>query len=158
MIIQIDDWKFQVFTVTNRRYYAREWEDRCQCAWCRNFCRGVDTAYPSLRGFLDQFGVHVEAPDEMMAYTPTLCHGYYAVCGEILERGNGDIMIDGVAVSPQTGEEAMVNTTMDSPTFFLQVGCMMLPWVLDEPMEEADSPARGKKFLQRLLSRWIEEA
>lgn len=157
MIIQIDDWKFQVFTVSNRRYYAREAAEHCTCAWCRNFYQSVDGEYPNLRPFLDRFGIHIEAPDEMLAPNPTLCDCYYGVMGEILEWGSGDILVDGVAISPQTREEAMVNTEMEGPVFFLQVGTMMLPWVLDEPMEESESPAKSQNYIQRLLRRWITE-
>ena len=157
MIIQIDDWKFQVFTVSNRRYYAREAAEHCTCAWCRNFYESVDGQYPNLRPFLERFGVHIEAPDEMMAPNPTLCDCYYGVCGEILKQGSGDIWVDGVSVSPLTLEEAMVDTHMDGPVFFLQVGCMMLPWVLEEPMDAAESPEKEKNFIQRLLRRWITE-
>ena len=157
MIIQIDDWKFQVFTVSNRRYYAREAREHCTCAWCRNFYESVDGQYPELRSFLDRFGVHIEAPEEMMAPTPNLCDCYYPVCGEILRQGSEDITVNGVTVSPLTREEAMVNTEMEGPVFYLQVGCMVLPWVLDEPMEETDSPAKSQNFIQRLLRRWITE-
>lgn len=157
MILQIDDWKFQIFEVATRKHYARQLAEHCQCAWCRNFYEAVDGAYPNLRPFLDRFGVHIEAPEEMMAFTPTLCINYYAVCGEILERGGEDIVIDGVTVTPQTWEEAKVNTALSEPCFFLEAGCMTLPWVLGEPMEEADSPAKGKNFIQRLLGRWISD-
>ena len=157
MIIQIDDWKFRVLTVSNRRYYVREVAEHCTCAWCRNFYQSVDDQYPDLRSFLDRFGIHIEAPAELLAPNPMLCSCYYGVYGEILEQGSGDILVNGVAISPQTPEEAMVNTDMEGPIFFLQVGCMTLPWVLDEPIEEAESPAKSQNFIQRLLRRWITE-
>ena len=105
---------------------------------------------------MEQFGLRLDAPDEMIALTPTLCSNYYAVCGSILEGGAEPITVDGITVEPQLSGEAMVNTTLD-PVFFLYVGCMELPWVLDEPMEQADSPAKRKNPIQRLLSRWITE-
>lgn len=157
MILQIDDWKFQVFDIATRKYYARELAAHCDCAYCRNFYETVDGEYPEMRGFLARFGVHIEAPDEMMSFTPTRCSNYYAVCGKILEQGEGPISISGVPVEPQTAEEAMVNTDCPGPCFFLCVGCMTLPWVLDEPMEDADSPAKGKDPIQQLLGRWITD-
>ena len=157
MIIQIEDWRFQVFTVSNRRYYAREATEHCTCAWCRNFYQSVDARYPDLRSLLDRFGIHIEAPEESMAFSPTLCSNYYSVCGEILQWGSGDILVNGVSVTPETEEQSGVDVDRDGPVFFLRVGPMTLPWVLDEPMEEADSPAKGKAFVQRLLQRWITE-
>ena len=156
MVIRIADWEFQIFEVTNRKYYAEQKRDRCDCAWCRNFYQSVDQAYPELRGFLEQFSVKVDAPDEMMAFTPTLCSNYYAVCGKILRRGEEPFSVNGVSIEPQTMQEAMVNTSLD-PVFFLYVGCLSLPWVLPEPMKEADSPAKYKNPIQRLLGRWITE-
>ena len=157
MIVELGDWKFQVFEVTNRKYYAEQYQDRCDCGWCRNFYKSIDSAYPNLCPFLSKFGVRVDAPDEMIAFTPTLCSNYYAVCGSILQRGEEPIVVDGLAIEPQTHQEAMVNTTLD-PVFFLYVGCMNLPWVLDEPMEQANSPAKSRNPIQRLLGRWITEA
>jgi len=156
MIVELGDWKFQVFEVTNRKYYAEQYHDRCDCAWCRNFYASVDKNYPNLRGFLNKFGVKVDAPDEVIAFSPTLCSNYYAVCGSILNRGEEIITVDGIAIEPQFSQEAIVNTTLE-PVFFLYVGCMDLPWVLDEPMEQSDSPAKRKNPIQRLLYRWITE-
>ena len=157
MIVKIDGWVVRVFPMENRKYYAREVADHCQCAWCRNFYSSVDGTYPQLRPFLEQFGVHIEAPDEMIALSPTLCAGYYAVCGEILERGEDDLLLDGLSVMPLAWSEAKVDTLMEEPLFFLRTDWMTLPWVLEEPMNEADSPAKGKNFIARVLSPWITE-
>lgn len=156
MILEIDGWKFQVFDVTTRKYYAREVADHCTCATCRNFYQTVDTVYPELRPFLARFGAHVEAPEEMISFSPTLCSNYYGICGQILKRGEGPILLDGICVEPQSAEEAMVNTELE-PCFFLYVGTMTLPWVLGEPMETAESPAQAQNAISRLLGRWISD-
>ena len=93
MILEIDGWKFQVFDVTTRKYYAREVADHCTCATCRNFYQTVDQVYPELRPFLARFGVHVEAPEEMMTPIQTICDCYYTVCGKILEAGEEPIAV-----------------------------------------------------------------
>ena len=157
MVLRLKDWEFHVFDVTTRKYYARQKADRCDCAWCRNFYRTVDGSYPELRSFLQRFSVHVDAPDEMISFTPTLSSAYYAVCGSIIKRGEESFEINGLTVEPQSDTEAMVNTELDGPVFFLYVGCMDVPWVLNEPKEEAQSPAMGRNPIQRLLSRWITE-
>lgn len=156
MILTIDDWKFQIYSVATRKYYARELAEHCTCATCRNFYTAVDQTYPELRGFLRKFGVEVEAPDEMMAYTPTLCANYYAVCGTILERGQGSIQVGDTLVTPMTQEEAMANTWLSEPLFFLSVDTMRLPWVLKEP--PAEGPSGEKDTVSRILGRWITES
>lgn len=157
MILQFDDWKFRIFEVATRKYYAREVSEHCECAYCRNFYASVDLKYPEMRPFLKEFGVHIEAPDETISFGPTMCANYYAVSGSILERGTGPIYVSGVPIDPETCTEAMVNTECPDPCFFLNVGCMTLPWVLDEPMEQAQSPASERNPVQRLLRRWITE-
>ena len=158
MVLQIDDWYFKVFEVATRKYYAKRMADHCDCAWCRNFYAAVDNTYPELRNFLDGFGVRPEAPTEIMSFTPTMSAEYYAVCGEILDRGEEKyIEIDGLRIEPLTAQEAMVNCSCQEPVFFLYVPCKTLPWVLEEPMEEAQSPAKGKAYVQRLLQRWISD-
>lgn len=157
MILEIDGWKFQVFDVTTRKYYAREVAGHCTCAACRNFYKTVDTSYPQLRPFLARFGVHVEAPEEMLAPIPTLCDCYYVVCGKILERGESEIAVGNTQVSPQTWDEALVDTDMEEPYFFLFVSPLNVPWVLDEPMEKIDTPEKEQSAIARILGRWIQE-
>ena len=157
MILEIDGWKFQIFDVTTRKYYAREVADHCTCATCRNFYQTVDTVYPELRPFLGQFGVHVEAPDSMSAPIQTVCDCYYSVCGKILEAGEEPISIGNTVVYPQTWEDAMVNTEMDQPYFFLFVSPLNVPWVLEEPMEAIDTPEKEQDAIARILGRWIQE-
>ena len=157
MVLQVNDWQFQLFEVTQRKYYARERLEHCTCAWCRNYYESVDAKYPDLRPLMERFAVDIEAPCEMIALSPTLCNAYFAVSGKIIKRGEGPILVDGLTVEPLESGESMVNFQEDWPVFFLYVSYMTLPWVLDEPMEEADSPAKGQKFVQRLLSRWITE-
>lgn len=155
MILEIDDWKFRIFDVTTRKYYAREVAEHCQCAYCRNFYASVDAAYPELRPFLNRFGIHIEAPEEMLSFRPTLCSNYYTVCGEILETGDEPINIGNISIEPMTPEDALVDTDLD-PCFVLYVSTMNLPWVLDEPMDSADSPAKEQDAISRLLRRWMQ--
>ena len=157
MILEIDGWKFQVFDVTTRKYYAREVSDHCTCATCRNFYQTVDKVCPELRPFLARFGVHVDAPDQMTAPIQTMCDCYYTVCGKILEEGDEAITVGDTKVYPQTWEEAMVNTEMDEPYFFLFVSPLTVPWVLDEPMDPIDTPEKEQDTIARILARWITE-
>ena len=157
MILEIDGWKFQVFDVTTRKYYAREVAGHCTCATCRNFYQTVDKVYPELRPFLAQFGAHVEAPEEMSAPIQTMCDCYYAVCGSILEAGEEPITVGSTQVHPCSPEEAMVNTEMDEPYFFLYVSPLTVPWVLEEPMEAIDTPEKEQNIISKILAKWIQE-
>ena len=156
MILEIDGWRFQIYDVATRKYYAREAAEHCTCAICRNFYKTVDSRYPELRSFLARFGVHMEAPDEMVSFSPTLCANYYSVCGRILERGEGPIPLGDASAEPLTAEEAMIEPALE-PCFYLYISTMSLPWVLDEPMETAKLQDKERNNISRLLGRWIQE-
>ena len=156
MILEIDGWKFQVFDVTTRKYYAREVAGHCTCATCRNFYKTVDRVYPELRPFLARFGVHVEAPEEMSAPIQTMCDCHYTVCGKILETGDGPIAVGNTWVYPQNREDAAVGTDMDEPFFFLYISPLNVPWVLDEPMDTIDTPEKEQSVIAKILGKWIK--
>lgn len=157
MILEVDGWKFQIYDVTTRKYYAREVADHCTCATCRNFYQTVDRVYPELRPFLAHFGVHVEAPESMSAPIQTICDCYYSVCGKILEVGEEPISIGNTVVYPQTCEEVRVDTDMDEPYFFLYISPLNVPWVLDEPMDAIDTPEKTQNAIAKILGKWIKD-
>ena len=157
MILEIDGWKFQVFDVATRKYYVKEVKAHCTCGNCRNFYATIDSVAPELRPFLAKFGVHIEAPDEMVSFSPTLCSNYYGVCGQILEKGDAPLLIGGITLEPLTEEEAMCRSDCPEPRFYLCAANIMLPWVLNEPMDNTDSPAKEQDAIARLLGRWISD-
>lgn len=158
MIIEIDDWKFDIDMNATMAYSAAEAADHCTCPYCRNFYAAVDGAYPSLRPFLAQFGLDIEAPDELMPYTSTLVTNLYAVSGRIIKASHNAVEVNGVVVTPRTSEWAKINTDCPKPYFVLEVGIMELPWVLDEPMVETEivSPANQPSFLKRMWNRLLK--
>lgn len=154
MILEIDDWKFDIDLTTTMEYSANEAADHCICAYCRNFYAAVDDTYPDLRPFLSNFGIDIEGPDEMIPYfPPSECEAYYAVGGRIIKKGRGPIIVNGLTIFPQLAEEAMVNTRITGPCFFLLAGLMILPWILDESMEDVESPANQPSFMKRIWTR-----
>ena len=160
MILRIGDWKFDVDTVRTMAYSAAETAEHCTCAYCRNFYTAVDTDYPELRPFLAQFGINVEAPDELMPYdigNDMHYDGIYMVCGTILQTGPKPILDCGfLTVEAREYDDSMhINHTCPQPHFVLDVGTVILPWVLDEPREETLSPANEPSFLKKMWTRMI---
>ena len=45
----------------------------------------------------------------------------------------------------------MVNTYLKGQCFFLKTDMMYLKWILDEPMEDALSPANEPSFMKRVI-------
>ena len=146
MILKLGDWKFRVdveATAERTRKYSYE---HCQCGYCKNFYDAIDVAHPELRSALENFGIHLEGPCELMPFEPTLMLACYRVDGQILQWGRASLSVRGVQILPESG---------DSETFLLWIGEIPLPWLQDEPVDEVVSPANLPEFLDRMKAIWL---
>ena len=108
-----------------------------------------------MRPTLAQFGLHIEAPDELMPYDiqDWLCYeGKYLVFGRIIEKGKDRISVDNGYIFPIETAEFEV----DGPYFALSLEELTLSWVLDEPLRDVLSPANEPSFLKRMWNRLLE--
>lgn len=165
MILKNGDWVFDIDLERTMAYSAAEVMDHCDCAYCRNFYAAVDAHYPNLRPFLGQFGIDIEAPDEQMPYDidGKMCYdSVYMVCGKVISEGKGPICIDGLLIEPIVGCEMEktihINHGCPNPNFALDVSTVILPWVLDEPLQETVSPANLPSFLNKMWQRLLKKA
>jgi hypothetical protein len=156
MIIEIDDWKFDVDLTATMEYSAAEAAEHCTCGYCRNFYAAVDSVYPNLRPFLAQFGIDIEAPEQLSPYEGTLLDAHYAVKGRVLRFGRCPMTVDGLSVAVCDGDDLYINVNCLNPYFVLETGLMELPWLLDEAMDEVVSTANEPSFLEKMVSRLID--
>ena len=147
MVITLADWQFRVEREQTMAHSLSCSVDHCMCAYCRNYYETIDAAHPTLRPFLERFGVMVEGPSEIMPLEPTLVMACYRVMGEILHRGQSRMHVDNVPIHPEASADG---------TFLLWIGEMELPWVQNEPMEDVISPANQPEFLERMAKKWAE--
>lgn len=158
MILQIGDCSFDIDITRTMEYSAAEAAGHCDCSYCRNFYAAVDTSYPNLRPFLARFGIDIEAPDEMMPFDrpgEMWYENVYSVSGRILSGSEHTFIVDGIEVWIYSENKLHINQTISQPHFFIGVGMMVLPWVLDEPMEDAVSPANEPSFLKKMWERFL---
>ncbi len=120
--------------------------EHCQCGYCKNFYDAIDLAHPQLRTAMDNFGVHLEGPCELMPFSPTLMLACYRVDGQIEKWGRDGLSIRGVPLLPEFGDEE---------TFLLWVGELELPWLQQERPEDVVSPANLPEFLERMQDVWL---
>ena len=156
MILEIDGWKFDVDMAATMEYSSNEAKTHCDCAYCRNFFAVVDDIYPNLRPFLAQFGLNIEAPDELMPFDAENRMDYlgeYAVAGRILEKGLSPICVDGLSITPK--DDSNINHSLTEPVFFLAFDWLRLPWVLVEPMNDVVSPANFPSFLKNMWNKLL---
>ena len=147
MIVNIDDWRLEVFPEETRQHSAYSTQRHCTCAYCENFYRATGYVYPDLRPFLENFGVDPEGPVEMFPFEPTICLVSYRVTGRILSHGLSPIMVSGVPVLPKSDDERH---------FLLEVGELELPWIMLEDPNEVISPANEPEFLERMYERMFQ--
>lgn len=145
MILEAADWRFRVDVEATRKRTSKYSFEHCQCSYCKNFYDSVDQAYPLLRPAMEQFGVNLEGPSELMPFEPTLMLACYRVDGEILQWGSTSLSVGGIPIVPESGDES---------TFLLWIGEMEVPWLQKEPMEEVVSPANLPEFLSRMREVW----
>lgn len=151
MILQIDGWKFDIDMVRTMEFSAREAAEHCDCAYCRNFYAAVDGNYPQLRPFLARFGVDIEAPEEMLPVIDTelLYDPTYKVYGKILSFGSYEMACGSCSLIARK-EDA------DADWFLLDCYGVILPWILDEPLQEVVSPANEPSLLRRMWQKFLE--
>lgn len=162
MLLEIDDWKFDIDIAATMEYSANEAREHCTCAYCRNFYAAVDDTYPELRPFLAQFGLDIEAPDEMSSIPYSKSDvGYdpeYIVIGKLLQKGSYEMAAGLANILADTAGEGTYpwdRIPEGADCFMLYVMDVQLPWVLDEPIgeDEIESPANRPSFLRRMLDR-----
>ena len=158
MIFTFDDWCISVDVEKTKMYSDQKMEDRCQCGYCRNFCEAVDDVYPLLRPFLYQLGVHIEAPNELMPFEPTLFEATYCVCGSILQHGTVPIVLDDCTLNVLECSELDFETHCPQPCIAFVTSIIELPWVIEEDMNEVISPANDPEYLQRIWNRFLDLA
>lgn len=151
MILKIEDWEFDIDMERTMAYSAAEAAEHCTCAYCRNFYAAVDGSFPKLRPFLAQFGIDIEAPEEMcpfagenILYDPT-----YKVYGKILQFGRYEM---------QCGLVNIVAREETENSFILDCYEVFLPWTLDEPFKDVISPANEPSFLKKMWDRLLGKA
>ena len=162
MILQLEDWKFDIDIARTMKYSAAEAAEHCDCAYCRNFYAAVDQCYPDFRPFMAQFGLDVEAPDELMPFDfegEMYYDGTYMVCGRILQAGQAPLELSGIriraTVDDGTGKMIQVNHSCPEPCFALDISSIVLPWVLNEPISETVSPANVPSFLKKMWDKLL---
>ena len=156
MILQLEDWVFDVRLEETANYSQSEADDHCMCGYCRNFYESVDAAYPNLRTFFHSFGLNIEAPNELMPYFEAEAVHYYGVfvaCGEIVSIGASPVIIDGIQIKPTPYNDQQINYGCADPCFFLEFSDVALKWTLEEPIDDVSSPANDPEFIEKIWNR-----
>lgn len=158
MVLQIQDWVFDIDCEATQEYTRHLLEDHCECGYCRNYYRAVIDNYPSLKCFLESVSSHVEAPVDFLPVEPTLCVVSYAVSGKIVRPGKGPILLNETSLAVQDQTQLDYELKCKQPYFVFTTDYMELPWLLDEDMNEVISPANEPECLERMWRKLLGSA
>ena len=135
-IIKTNGYRFAVDVEQTMQYYRTH--SLCDCADCRNFYAQVKERFPVLDTFIQEFGVDLAKPDEVMSIDEKGEVEYlsadYTVCGTVLTMANAEIRMpgaDSIFIAVIDGFASPNEQTGDY--FTLSVNGIRLPWRLDEP-------------------------
>ena len=134
--IEKDDYKFTVDIVKTKEYYNTH--SLCDCVCCRNYYKQIEKELPKLKEFLDEFGVDISKPDEIMSVENDGYIDYinvdYTVCGNVINMSEYEIDIyDNLFLNVIVTEGFASPNEQTGEYFTLSVMNIRLPWVLQEP-------------------------
>ena len=147
--IEKDEWKFSVDVEKTKEYYKNI--SLCDCPDCRNYNVQIEEKLPKLKDFLEEFGVDVSRPDENPSVELETSIDYlsvdYTVCGEIIEVGKYEIDIyDNLFLSIVVNDSFGSQNEQTGKYFTFTVFQIVLPWVLDEPL----NPTVKERFFDKI--------
>ena len=136
MLIEKDAYKFSVDIEKTKEYYnTHSW---CDCVCCRNYYKQIEQELPKLKEFLDDFGVDISKPDEIMSVENEGFIDYlnvdYTVCGNVINMSEYEIDIyDNLFLNIVVTEGFASPNEQTGEYFTLSVTNIRLPWVLEVP-------------------------
>lgn len=151
MLIEKDNYKFSVDIEKTKEYYNTH--SLCDCVCCRNYYKQIEQELPKLKEFLDNFGVDIAKPDEIMSVENEGFIDYlnvdYTVCGNVINMSEYEIDIyDKLFLNVIVTEGFASPNEQTEEYFTLSVTNIRLPWVLDIPYpQKINLKAENKKIV-----------
>lgn len=132
-----DDYKFSVDIERTKEYYNTH--SLCDCVCCRNYYKQIAKELPKLKEFLEDFGVDISKPDEIMSVENEGYIDYinvdYTVCGNVINMSEYEIDIyDKLFLNVIVTEGFASSNEQTGEYFTLSVTNIRLPWVLEVPI------------------------
>lgn len=132
-----DAYKFSVDIERTKEYYNTH--SLCDCVCCRNYYKQIAKELPKLKEFLEDFGVDISKPDEIMSVENEGYIDYinvdYTVCGNVINMSEYEIDIyDKLFLNVIVTEGFASSNEQTEEYFTLSVMNIRLPWILDVPI------------------------
>ena len=154
MIIQKEGYVLDIDIEATRQY--SENHSLCDCNEDRNLYAQIQEKFPKLTTFLAEFGLLIDRPDETGSCAMDGYIDYhfvsYTVIGNILESDKYEIdMFDGELFLNIVIDNWYVPNEQKTDRYFtVTVYGIDLPWVLDEPFPESDTPKKMFSLVEQI--------
>lgn len=119
-------------SIKETREFYKNYDDLCDCAYCRNYTREIKKSYPDMGSYLEKIGADIEKPFETMPGEPE--NGFidyfdvqYIIIGnkdEFRKKKLGDVTIDLAKSFP--------DPNIDGKYYVIEVGPIKLEWTIGE--------------------------
>lgn len=154
-----DGYKFTVDIEKTKEYYNTH--SLCDCVCCRNYYKQIEQELPKLKEFLDNFGVNIAKPDEIMSVENEGFIDYlnvdYTVCGKVNNMSEYEIDIyDNMYLNVIVTEGFASPNEQTGEYFTLSVTNIRLPWVLNESFP-ASIRLKSKNNLQNIIIKPLKD-
>ena len=153
--IKKDEYIFSVDIEKTKKYYKTH--SLCDCDICRNYYTQIKAKFPKLNDFLNEFGVDISRPDEIMSIEIDNKAEYinvdYTVCGNIKQMGEYEIDIHDnsfLSIVVKNGYSSPNEQTGEY--FTISVNQIDLPWILDESYKKPKKSLKEKFSLKKLFT------
>lgn len=123
--------------------YRFKYESQCDCAYCINYYKTFKEKYTKISKFLEQFGLDIEFPLEIMPleydkqYNKIRYISYYPIKGT-MSKDKLILNLEGIEVRILRGSDLnnpCPNPKMKEPYLLVEISGIRLPWILDEEIE-----------------------
>ena len=138
----LGSYRLEVDVEATRAWYGRYGNATggCGCAYCRNYAAAVGVLPPEAAAFLEPLGLNLRRPGDIGEYGPRQGGRWYMpmwhIAGRLLEAGEGELPVaPGVTAGFATDMGPFLRN-FPEPCFQCWLS-MTLPWVLEEPADEA---------------------
>lgn len=117
-------------SVEETRKFYKNFDDLCDCAYCKNYIREIKKSYPDLAEYLNKLGVDIEKPFETMPGEPE--NGFIEYFGiQYIIIGNKEDFIKAKLVEVEIDlAESYPDPNLDGKYYVIEIGPIKLEWTM----------------------------
>lgn len=136
--------------------YITQYNEPCDCTYCRNYFKAIQEAR-SVLNLLNAFQVNVGRPEECMELETNFdtkmlfYYVWYSVSGKAPQKVEVNLSEDIIAEIYPPADEQYAPNTGHTDSYFLISLNLLLPWVLEEDINQLKPPAK-RTIIQKVLS------